>query len=326
MLSVVIVNYNGVNDTLECLASIVGKWDHECRIVVVDNGSIPPNDQEIRSAFPSITVLRSEQNLGWSGGNNLGAVESIRQGAKWIFLLNNDVVLRENWFRSIASVISTDSWDIFGPVILDFLPPHGVQTEGVNFNRVRKPIFERVRVPVVENPTDGGEIHVSECDIVNGCAMIIRADLFDRLGGIDDRFFLIAEESDFCIRAGDHGARIGVMDRALVLHKHSVTFKKAGRPVQLYYDTRNLGLLLWKHPTGRNRNTRRVTWWNYVKSVYYSYSRELEYSNPAGARAVAEGFVDFLLGRFGRKQSVRPTVTMLCERFLRFLTVLAKFR
>ncbi len=91
MISIVVVNYNGLSDTLECVESILRSVG-DYRVIVVDNGSDPPNEQAIRDRFPNITVIRSEENLGWSGGNNLGASEAIRIGSDWIFLLNNDVV------------------------------------------------------------------------------------------------------------------------------------------------------------------------------------------------------------------------------------------
>jgi GT2 family glycosyltransferase len=324
MITLVVVNYNGLNDTLECVESIL-RVEGAYRVIVVDNGSNPSNDQAIRGVFPNITVIRSEENLGWSGGNNLGAREAIRLGSDWIFLLNNDVVLRDNWYSCISSVLASDSWDVFGPIILDYLPPHAVQTEGVNFNRRGKPIFERIRVGVSQSSGETRTDELKECDIVNGCAMIIRSRIFDQLGGIDDRFFLIAEESDFCLRARKMQARIGVMHDALVLHKHSVSFKRAGRPLQLYYDTRNLGLLIRKHPSGTGCNGTLRTWYSYLKAVHYAYSKEIEYSNPPGARAVAEGFADFLLGRFGRKSLPNSYVTAMIEGILMLTSQISRF-
>jgi len=324
MIAIVIVDFNGLGDTLECLASIFAKKPVDVEVIVVDNGSQPPNDAAIREAYPDAVVMRSEENRGWSGGNNMGAFEAIRRGADWLFLLNNDVVLKEEWYSSIKDVVDSGKWDVFGPLILDYLPPHAIQTEGVNFNRKGRTFFDRVRVIETES-CDTQSMTVKECDIVNGCALIVRARLFQELRGIDDRFFLIAEESDLCLRAKLVRARVGVLNKALVLHKHSVSFARAGRPLQLYYGTRNLGLLVWKHPTGEGRNRRLISWLSYFKSVYYSYSREIEYSNKPGATAVCEGFTDFIFGRFGRKPSTRLFVTTIVEKILNALMFIRRF-
>ena len=79
---------------------------------------------------------------------------------------------------------------------------------------------------------------VTDVDIVNGCCMMVAAAVFRRIGLIDDRFFLIHEEADFCLRARKSGFRCGVIGEALVWHKGSQSFRRAGLRVQRYYDAR----------------------------------------------------------------------------------------
>ncbi len=88
---------------------------------------------------------------------------------------------------------------------------------------------------------------ITDVDIVNGCCMMVRAEVLARVGLIDERFFLIHEESDFCLRARQAGFKCGVMAEALVWHKGSSSFKRSGKRWQRYYDARNLYLLLSKH-------------------------------------------------------------------------------
>src|SRR5437764_748752 len=79
-----------------------------------------------------------------------------------------------------------------------------------------------------------------EVDIVNGCCMMVRAEVFARVGLVDERFFLVHEESDLCLRARRAGFRCGVFGEALVWHKGSSAFARTGKRLQRYYDTRNL--------------------------------------------------------------------------------------
>ena len=327
-LAVVIVNFNGKTDTIGCIPSVLASSMHPSDIIVVDNGSIEREDIDIQREFPSITVIRSEENLGWSGGNNLGAFRALENGADWLFLLNNDTVLLPGWWESIQEVIKTDEWDLFGPVINEFHQPLTVQTEGVAFNpRGKNVFFDRISVPLVEPWGNDAKVKITPCDIVNGCAVLFRSDLFRKLNGIDDRFFLICEESDFCLRAKTLQARIGVMNRSLVLHKHSVSFAKAGKPVQRYYSIRNLGLLLSKHQFGGERKNRFSSWFAYVRWVHHMHAYDTEQGNTLGARAISDGFADFLLGRFGRRETPRRGfVASACSVFFRFTTFLSRLR
>jgi GT2 family glycosyltransferase len=318
--AIVIVNYNGLQDTIECLRSLLQSEIGPESVFVVDNGSKDNESEPIQAVFPGITVIRSDINLGWSGGNNLGAREAIRQGATWLFLLNNDTVLLPGWYARVNIVLESNMWDIFGPVINEYESPHLIQTEGVLFNRIQgNEFFARLSVPATQG---GGGPIVTPCDIVNGCAVIIRSSLYEKLGGIDDRFFLICEESDFCLRALESGAKVGIMNESLVLHKHSVSFARAGKPLQRYYSTRNLGLLLSKHKTGGQRCGSARTWLRYLLFCHHIASHERELGNEAGAKAVAEGMADFLVKRFGPKSPKRRVLSLGIDRFL-YLTHLA---
>ena len=313
-LFIILVNYNGLSDTLECVPSILASGIDPSCVIVVDNGSTVDQSLAIQSAFPSIRVLRSEDNLGWSGGNNLGAWEALRCGAEWVFLLNNDTILLDGWHERLRSVIDSDQWDLFGPVINEYKDPSQIQTEGVLFNRKSgQGFFDRLSVPLVSKL----EPQLTPCDIVNGCAVVVRASVFKSLEGIDNRFFLICEESDMCLRAVDMGARVGIMHESLVLHKHSVSFEKAGKPLQRYYSIRNLALLLSKHKTGDSRCSFVKTWLRYVRFCHHMASHEYELGNPAGVRAVAEGMSDALLRRFGPKSKPNTFFTWWTSAFLR---------
>jgi GT2 family glycosyltransferase len=322
-LALVLVNYNGLEDTLECVPTILASGIDPGRIIVVDNGSAVDQTPAIRSKFPSICVVRSDVNLGWSGGNNLGAYEAIGNGADWVFLLNNDTVLKDGWYDRVSMVIKSDQWDVFGPVIHDYKKPEIVQTEGVLFNRRDgKGFFDRLTV----TQSESDEPELSACDIVNGCAVLVRAKTFTDLGGIDDRFFLICEESDFCLRALHSGARVGVMHEWLVLHKHSVSFEKAGKPLQRYYSIRNLALLLSRHKTGGARCGFLKTWLRYLRFCHHMTAHEYELKNPLGARAVAEGVADAFLGRFGPKSTPSVFLVWWIQRFFRFTSFLVTWK
>jgi len=138
--------------------------------------------------------------------------------------------------------------------------------------------------------------------------------VFDSIGLIDERFFLICEESDFCLRASRAGFRIGVLAETLVWHKHSVSFARAGKPLQRYYGTRNLGLLLRKHPTGPGRKGRVRSRIEFYRLAYHMYCHEREMNNRVGARAVIDGLVDHLCRRYGKQRRPLSPVSAPIDR------------
>ena len=184
-----------------------------------------------------------------------------------------------------------------GPVIRFLDPPHEVQTDGCVFNEPARPGFFQ-RKPVSLTPSAVPTI--TDVDIVNGCCMMIRADVFRRIGLIDERFFLIHEESDFCLRARRAGFRCGVLGEALVWHKGSSSFKRSGSRWQRYYDARNLYLLLSKHAADAPPRPPPSSLLLGVSQVHlYRYALEREAGQADAADAVVQGLYDALVGRFG---------------------------
>ncbi|WP_160149713.1 glycosyltransferase family 2 protein [Roseiconus lacunae] len=325
-LAIVLVNYNGMDDTVECVQSLLGLRSENVNvsIVIVDNASIDEQALQLASQFPTLDVLYSDKNSGWSGGNNIGicwalglplpegvsnAGHSKGTGlsvpADAVLLLNNDTVVNPDLAECLADAL-LDGWDVVGPVINDYDRRGNVQTEATRFNQpIDEAFFEPVHVDL-----DSGSIVPT--DIVNGCAVAIKSQVFHRVGLIDDRFFLICEESDFCLRAQTEGFSLGIIPRALVFHKHSVSFGRAGKPLQRYYGMRNLWLLLMRHAGVNGRRGKTQTAIRYLRYVYHIYCHERELGNLPGAAAVAQGLTDALAGRFGAR-AIAPTI---CSRLV----------
>jgi GT2 family glycosyltransferase len=295
---IVLVNYNGLPDTLKCLRSLQGVRSTNVSVVVVDNASEEDPTAAVAEQFPWCAVVRNPVNGGWAGGNNTGARYALEHGADLVLLLNNDTTVSPDLVRELTTAAADQpDFGVLGPVIYFMDEPDDVMTDGCVFNRPGyNGFFQRKEVPL--DPT--GPSKVTEVDIVNGCAMLIRAEVFRRIGLIDERFFLIHEEADFCLRAREAGFRCGVVNRGLVWHKGSSAFKRSGKKWQRYYDARNLYLLLTKHArihrAGRGLLT---SLGQYARYAYYRYTIEQENASPEAANAVLEGVWDALCRRFG---------------------------
>jgi GT2 family glycosyltransferase len=311
--TIVLLNYNGLADTIRCLRSLKAAGPPPA--VVVDNASAEDPSAVLRSEFPWCSVVPNSVNGGWAGGNNVGIRYALERGAELIVLLNNDTVISPDFVpRLTAAATAYPDYGVLGPVIRFMDPPHEVQTDGCMFNDPAcSGFFHRMPVELISASIP----EVTEVDIVNGCCMMVRAEVFRHIGLIDERFFLIHEESDFCLRARRAGFCCGVLGEALVWHKGSSSFRRAGNRWQRYYDARNLYLLLSKHAAThrRGRGTLRSLW-EYLKYTYHRYAIEREAGHADSADAVVEGVYDALLRRFGPfRAGPRPAVPLLLGAF-----------
>ncbi|MCI0699806.1 MAG: glycosyltransferase family 2 protein, partial [Planctomycetia bacterium] len=215
---------------------------------------------------------------------------------------NNDTTVAPKLvLRLLAANAAHPRFGVIGPIIRFMDEPEQVMTDGVTFNPPGYPGYFQRR-PVPERFTDPPA--VDETDIVNGCCMMIRADVFRRIGLIDDRFFLVHEEADFCLRAKRAGFTCGVLAEPLVWHKGSTSFKRAGKKWQRYYDTRNLARLLAKHH-GANGRGLLATYAAYLRYAFHRYCHERTSSQLEAADAVLEGLIDAATRRFGAYQPRR---------------------
>jgi len=296
---IVVVNYNGWDDTRKCLQSLKQLAD-AASVVLIDNASRENQLAEFQAEFPWCHMVHSDTNGGWAGGNNLGMKYALERGADWMLLLNNDTTVAPNLIGSLRDAVERHpSYGVLGPVICYMDQPEEVMTDGCVFNHSGyNGFFERKPVAL---PSD-----ITDVEIVNGCALFVSRKVTDAIGLVDEAFFLIHEESDFCLRAREAGFGCGVLGEKLVWHKGSSTFKQTGSRIQRYYDARNLRLLLSKHngrhAEGRTRLASSKMYWKYV---YYRYCVEKDNRSPDSARAVLEGVCDGLAGHYGPLQPRR---------------------
>jgi GT2 family glycosyltransferase len=304
---IVVVNFNGLEDTRRCLRSLES-LSPAVSVVVVDNASDVDPTPGLSQEFPWCEFIRNSVNGGWAGGNNTGIRLALARGASNVVLLNNDTVVAPDFVTRLeAAVEAYPAFGILGPVIRFLDPPHEVMTDGVVFNGPAEPgFFQRKVVRLTDAPVP----QVTDVDIVNGCCMLVRAEVFARAGLIDERFFLIHEESDFCLRARRAGFRLGVLGEALVWHKGSSAFARTGKRLQRYYDTRNLCLLLGKHAARSGGRGPARSRWEFLKYSYYRYAIERDAGHADAADAVLEGLCDAFARYFGpytaRQRSALP--------------------
>lgn len=289
---IVVLNYNGLADTIRCLESLT-RIDYEpFAVVLVDNGSVENPVPAATQAFPGLITIETGQNLGFAGGSNRGLDVACEHGADFVVFLNNDTIVAPTLLRDLVGAFADrPAHGVIGPVINYMEEPATVMTDGVRFNTGPGTVFFQRR----EVPVDDIDANLVDVDIVNGCCMMARVAVLRQVGGFDESYFIVHEESDLCLRVLRAGYRNGVLGRTLVWHKGSSSFKREGRRLQRYYDTRNLWYLVRTH-AGRTSGSRGLmpSAWHYLKYAYYRYATEMEATSEEAASAVLDGLCDSL--------------------------------
>ncbi len=236
-VSIILLNWNGKKDTLECLASLQKLTYPNYEILIVDNGSSDDSIASFQKEFPSLPIIQTFSNLGYAGGNNVGVDHALERGADYILLLNNDTIVSSDLLdRFLDAAKKQPKGGLFGGKILSYKEPKLIDHLGGNWN---PRIGEFVSIGKGKDITFFTDMQ--KVDYVSGCALFIKREVIEKVGKLDPRFFLLWEETDFCYRARTAGFEIWSVPTALVWHKISASF--SGKALMHYYWWRNR--LLW---------------------------------------------------------------------------------
>lgn len=221
----VVVNWNLRKDLGECLDSLQRVDYPAHRIIVVDNGSTDDSAAFVATYYPNVDLIVLPHNLGYAAGLNAGILRALEQGASYVFLLNNDTLVKENTVSRLIEVLeSNPEVGIASPKILLYYNQNKIFSLGDR-------IYPLLPLPVGFGYgwRDSARYQkIMGFDYVTGCAMMVRAEIFHKVGGFETSYFMYYEDADFCRRVRDYGYRIVCVGDAIVYHKsaHSTSQNK----------------------------------------------------------------------------------------------------
>lgn len=295
-VAVVLVNYNGLDDTRACLRSLAASGAG-ARAIVVDNGSRGGEDEAIRREFPDALVIQSGADLGYAGGANLGIAAARRAGARHVLLLNNDTVVLPGFLEPLVAAADADPRvGIVTGKILTFDEPPRIWAAGAALKRFRGLGLNRG-----EGEPDRAQ-YDAPGDVAGAslCLALVPLSVFDRVGPLDDRYFLYLEDVDFSLRVRRAGLAIRYEPRAVVRHRVQASAVAGGTKgtsdVALYYLTRNRPLFMRAH---MGPLVRAVFYAHYVTTRALKTLGALARGRWGRAWLLAAGTIDGLLGRTG---------------------------
>jgi GT2 family glycosyltransferase len=242
-VSIIILNYNGGEDVLECLASVAEIDYSNYETIVVDNGSTDNSVAEIRRRFPLVKIIENKTNLGFPAGNDVGIRAST---APYVLLLNDDVVVDRQILKDLLSAAqSHPEAGIAGPAVLYYKEPERIWAAGAKIS----PFGYATHLDKGKRFAIGSLPHYA--DYITGCALLIKRNVIERIGLLDPAYFLYFDDADYCCRARKAGFKCLYVPSPTVRHKTGAGW--ISNPVQAYYYMKNAVVFAKKNLMGWKR-------------------------------------------------------------------------
>lgn len=284
----IVLNWNGLSFLRESMEALLNQDYDELHVLFVDNGSSDGSAAFIRDNFPKVEIIAFEKNRGFEIPNNIAMGQAISQGADYILLLNNDVVLERNAISELVQAGESDpNIGALGSVQLRYSDPSQVVSAGGTIDWKRCIIRFNQIMPQRNQ----------EVQFMSGAVFMVKRSVIDRVGMLDEEYYFYGEDADWSTRIIRHGYKIVCV--ATSIARHHVEGSSRNWAFRIYHLTRTRFILMSKHA--------RFNDWLYFIPFFiknslfghfiYLYSR----GNKAEGYAIFHAIVDFFLHR------VRPS-------------------
>ena len=292
-IAIVILHYSNAQDTLECILSlekVIIPKSLQLQIIVVDNAS--PN--EFKTTNKHVEVIRSKQNRGFTGGNNMGISYALSEGADFVIILNNDTTVDKHLAEEFLN-----AYEEFPQAAL--FAPKIYFSKGSEYHKSRYKTDQLGKViwyaggsidwqdvagrHIGVDQVDQGQFDTQvTIDFASGCCMCIPKQTFEKIGLFDEKYFLYYEDADLCLRIKKVGLQMIFVPKSILWHKNASS-TGIGSTLQDYYISRNRMLFGMRYAPLR------------TKVALLKESMRLITN---GRRWQKQGIADYYLGRFGK--------------------------
>jgi GT2 family glycosyltransferase len=218
LVSIIIVNFNGLNRLQKCINSILKNNYRKYEIIIVDNNSNDGSIDFVKKEFPKIKLIKLEQNYGYAKPNNIGA--KIAQG-EFLFFLNNDTIIQPTTIKELVNAMEKPEIGICQSLLLH--PDRSVDSSGDYVNHLGFPYSSKTQTTKMKSILSA-----------RGAAMMVKKKIFLELLGFDEKFFVSFEDVDIGWRSWLWGYKILLVPSSVVIHEGGVTVNKLSKIVKFH--------------------------------------------------------------------------------------------
>ncbi len=288
LVTVLILNWNGAEETIRCLESVRRQSHANLDVLVVDNGSSDDSVARIGQAYPEVKLIANDKNYGFARGANIGLRHILEARAGYVAILNNDLVLDDDALAEMVKCAQA-GYDLVTAALFDIANPERLISIGGVFNGW-----------TLEKKGDAGTINditalpdVVDREFVPGGATLLSRRTLEQVGLFDERFFLYYEDADYSLRAKALGLRAAVATRAKMWHEIAASSGGFDSPRQRYWMARSSVTYFRKHT--RLWQAPVILFWRTGSAIRTSW-RLLRYGRRDSLRAYWRGLWDGLSG------------------------------
>ena len=291
-VAIIILNWNGLTDTLECISSLQQLTYENHQIIVVDNDS-SEDLTPLQKMTEDVLLIRNKENYGYAGGNNVGIRKASELGCKYCWILNNDTtVARDSLARMVIELENEQKLAAVTNLILYYNDPSLAWFAGGFFDKGLPAIrgyFKKINVAKEEKSGP-----VVETKYLCGCSFVARTATLEVIGGFDEGYFCYVEDVDLSLTLVVAGYNIGYVPGAVVWHKVS---RSSGNhsPIKLYYKHRNVIYFLNKFDAPASAS---FSWW--WTSLRFVASLAIKHRNYRASWYLFRGLVDAVRNKRGK--------------------------
>jgi GT2 family glycosyltransferase len=293
-LAVVVLAWNGLpltRATLDSLARCRVPEGWRAHVLLVDNASTDGTADAIRSEYPDVELIALLENRRFAGGNNAGLERALAAGADAVMLLNNDVQADPNLYEKLLAALADDP----GAAAVAPLIYHAAPTDLIWYAGGRCELASAHTSHVGLRTRDRGQYRsIEPTGYLTGCCLLATADAWRKVGPLDERYFIYAEDADWSLRAREAGYRLLFVPTARLWHQVSASSGGAANPWKIYQRLRANLRLFGRHAHGFAR----LTWLPAFLAQQAALALVLAMRGQlAAAAAVPRALLDALTGR-----------------------------
>lgn len=238
--AIIVLHYGDINNTLRCLKSLEKLPEKNyLKVYIVDNGTKKITAKLIKDFQFNKTLLVNKKNLGYAGGNNTGIKNALKENYDYILLLNNDTIVEPKIIQELKKPLTNSQHGITGCIITYDNGENKIWYAGGRLNTK----LCITRHPHMNTALSEVNIHPGPTDFISGAAMMIKRDVFDKIGLLPENYFLYWEDVDFCYKAKKNHFSCYLVNKVLVKHSVSASTGEKGSntlsPIRAYYYARN---------------------------------------------------------------------------------------